>query len=261
MKKNLRFLIVSLIAVLIPTLSYAEHSANTSNGNAHQATPGVATTALPTPHIAPDCNSIRVLKLGMRGADVACVQAHLHDEGLLSDAAVTGYFGSITKAAVVQWQMKNGVPTTGIFGQKSKAAFYKRDLHTSSTETQHSPAAPMTHAHEPLNVDLWPAVPEVSIEMVPDTMSGWNLHITTKNFTFAPERVNTAVLPNEGHTHLYIDDKKITRVYGPWYHISPTLMPGKGEHVVRVTLNANDHSDLSSKGALVEAKTTVVTVQ
>jgi hypothetical protein len=59
----------------------------------------------------------------------------------------------------------------------------------------------------------------------------------------------------EGHAHLYIDGKKITRLYGEWYFI-PSLKPGT--HTIRVTLNANTHEDYAVGGKLVEDTVTVV---
>lgn len=42
----------------------------------------------------------------------------------------------------------------------------------------------------------------------------------------------------EGHAHIYIDDVKIGRVYGEWYHLATAnLNLSPGSHVVRVDLN------------------------
>jgi hypothetical protein len=90
-------------------------------------------------------------------------------------------------------------------------------------------------------------------------MGGWNLELITTNFRFAPEHVGTAVLPSEGHAHLYIDGVKIGRIYGPWYNLPPTLFKGAGDHEIRVTLNANDHSDLESNGMVIQSIVRVTT--
>ncbi len=86
-------------------------------------------------------------------------------------------------------------------------------------------------------------------------MSGWNLQILPTRFAFAPERVNQAHVPGEGHAHVYVDGKKYARVYGAWVHLEPL---GPGSHQIRVTLNANDHREFTLNGAKVEAVTTVV---
>ncbi len=64
------------------------------------------------------CSFTRDLTVGVRGDDVTCLQKSL---GM---STVTGYFGSLTKAAVAKWQAEKGVsPAVGYFGSKSRAAF------------------------------------------------------------------------------------------------------------------------------------------
>jgi len=88
-----------------------------------------------------------------------------------------------------------------------------------------------------------------------DSMKGFNLHVSTMNFTFSPESVGGENVMGEGHAHLYIDGKKITRLYSNWYYIGNLDV---GEHTITVSLNGNDHSDYVIKGRKVEASTTVV---
>jgi len=74
------------------------------------------------------------LTLGSRGDEVSALQQYLIDEGLLNVEAPTGYFGAMTKAAVVAWQKANGVtPASGYFGPISRAAL--ATLGTTSTGT------------------------------------------------------------------------------------------------------------------------------
>jgi hypothetical protein len=61
--------------------------------------------------------------------------------------------------------------------------------------------------------------------------------------------------PGEGHAHLYIDNVKRARLYGTWFHLED-LEPGK--HIIRVTLNANNHSALIAKQRLVEASIRII---
>jgi hypothetical protein len=59
------------------------------------------------------------------------------------------------------------------------------------------------------------------------------------NFKFTPERANQpSDSYQEGHAHLYINGKKVTRIYGNWYYLSE-LPAGRNE--VRVSLNGNGH--------------------
>lgn len=98
----------------------------------------------------------------------------------------------------------------------------------------------------------------VSIEVLADAKSGYNLTITTEGFTWAPERASTAHVPGEGHGHLYINGAKVARLYGPHFHIPSELLRA-GPNEITVTLNANSHEDYVYQGELVAA-TAVVTV-
>lgn len=55
------------------------------------------------------------LSVGMRNADVTALQNYLANAGFFS-ATATGYFGSVTKAAVVAFQLANNLPGTGFVG-------------------------------------------------------------------------------------------------------------------------------------------------
>jgi hypothetical protein len=93
-------------------------------------------------------------------------------------------------------------------------------------------------------------LPAVKLIVTPDSMSGWNMQLQLENFTFAPERVNADSKTTEGHAHLFLNGRKISRLYGTWYHI-PNLPQGKNQ--LRVSLNTNKHEDLTYKGQPIEA--------
>ena len=112
------------------------------------------------------------------------------------------------------------------------------------------------HKHGKMEVPQGEAVPTVDVVVLKDAKKGWNLEAKVTNFKFAPEKVNTAAEPGEGHAHLFINGKKITRLYSSWYYID-NLEPG--ENSVKVTLNANDHADWTSNGKVIE-DTEIVTV-
>ncbi len=63
------------------------------------------------------------LTVGSTGPQVVALQQMLVAQGhLVMPAGVAyGYFGSLTKAAVMRWQAANGVPATGYFGPISRA--------------------------------------------------------------------------------------------------------------------------------------------
>ena len=96
----------------------------------------------------------------------------------------------------------------------------------------------------------------VAMAATPDGSSGLNVAIDAEGWRWAPERVNEAHRPGEGHGHIYVDGVKVNRVYGPNYHLAG-LEPG--ERHIRVTLNANSHNGLTVDGQPLAAAM-VVTV-
>lgn len=114
------------------------------------------------------------------------------------------------------------------------------------TEMNHSSE---DHNHGTLIISEGQPVPNVDLTVYEDTMRGWNLEIKLDNFAFAPENVNQANQPNEGHAHLYVNGEKITRIYGNWYYL-PELPSGSNE--IKIGLNANGHESLMYQGQMIE---------
>ncbi len=90
-------------------------------------------------------------------------------------------------------------------------------------------------------------IPSVKIKLEKDRHSttAVNLKVSVNNFLFAPEHVNQEHqlvdreigLIVEGHAHIYVNDVKLTRLYGPHYFLQNV----KQGDIVRVELNSNDH--------------------
>ncbi len=93
--------------------------------------------------------------------------------------------------------------------------------------------------------------PTLAVQITKDPDQGWNLHLMTTGFTFSPANVGRAHEPGAGHAHVYVNGRKVARLYGSWMHIA-TLPEGVVE--ILVTLNANDHRLLSVGGMPVEAR-------
>lgn len=87
-----------------------------------------------------------------------------------------------------------------------------------------------------------------------DPKAGWNLQVVTTNFRFAPENSGKENVPGEGHCHLYINGRKITRLYGEWYLINE-LPPGENEIVV--AMSCNNHDEYAVDGNVVADQVTV----
>lgn len=118
-----------------------------------------------------------------------------------------------------------------------------------------SPSAKPAHPHKTVAVPAGTPVPTLALIAHPDPMGGWNLEIKASQFDFAPELVNTkSTGVNQGHAHLYINGKKISRLYGTWYHL-PALPPGT--HTIRVGLTTNDHADITHNGNPIQASQTI----
>jgi len=90
--------------------------------------------------------------------------------------------------------------------------------------------------------------PSVDLTVHKDPQGGWNAHISVDNFTFTPNNVNKKDVPGEGHAHIYVNGKKVNRVYGEWYHLNE-LKPGI--HDISVRLSSNDHKELTQNGEVI----------
>ncbi len=96
----------------------------------------------------------------------------------------------------------------------------------------------------------------ISFSAIKDTKDGYNLHVMTNNYKWTPETVNTKPIQGEGHAHVYVNDVKVARLYGDWFHVPGTFFK-TGENEIKVTLNANDHSEWGKNGKVIESVVTV----
>jgi len=130
-----------------------------------------------------------------------------------------------------------------------------------------SNSSPVEHAHAAQHhqTQAVPAnalPPEVSLQTVKDAMSGFNLSLTLKNYQLmlpVDDLAQATVVDNaslSGHAHLYINDKKIQRIYGRFVHIPKTLLKA-GENTIRVTLNNHNHANWSLDGKVVQSELTL----
>ncbi len=106
-------------------------------------------------------------------------------------------------------------------------------------------------AHPTYEVPAGVPAPSLMVHAAQDSHGGWNVHLMTENFRFTPERAGGADVPGEGHAHLYVNGRKIARIYGNWFHVN---LP-KGESRLRVTLNTNGHKDYAVGGRVVADET------
>ncbi len=129
-------------------------------------------------------------------------------------------------------------------GSDSSSSESKKSETTTST-TMKSGSSTTMKAPERLELDENLPTPTATITVTKDMKSGYNLKIETTDFTFTPQNANTdkAVNPqNEGHSHLYVNGTKITRVYGNYFYMSADI--AKTGDVVHINLNTDKHQDI-----------------
>lgn len=149
-----------------------------------------------------------------------------------------------------------GLVLGGLTGFMTAAGYgITLDGHDHGDHASHGAAHGGAHKHgELLSLPASPTAPTLNMMVMPDPMSGWNLHIMTTNFEFAPQNASRDHVDGEGHAHIYVNGKKIARHYGPWMHIA-ALEPG--ENVIAVTLNSNDHRELAVDGKALRVEQTI----
>ena len=106
-----------------------------------------------------------------------------------------------------------------------------------------------THA-EPIAIPKNGLEPSIRAELQIDPVSGFNLHLITGNFTFAPESAGLKHKDGMGHAHLYIDEHKIARLYNSWFHIDTIPKDAKQ---MRITLYSNDHRPFMADNNIISA--------
>jgi len=68
------------------------------------------------------CSFYRDLGVGARGEDVRCLQQYLSTWSYIT---ADGSFGPMTRQAVVNWQLSNGVPASGYFDALSRSQYFE----------------------------------------------------------------------------------------------------------------------------------------
>ncbi len=104
--------------------------------------PVISTPTIPTPAPvstgivlgASTYNFARELSLGSNGADVTALQDILSADGYLALATPTGYFGVLTKAAVVKFQAAHSIRATGYVGPLTRAVLNTGTIPTIAQE-------------------------------------------------------------------------------------------------------------------------------
>lgn len=112
---------------------------------------------------------------------------------------------------------------------------------------------PVDHSQHPLvEVPDGRPVPKMRVRVFPDRMDGFNVFLETRDFLFTPQDAGSESIPNQGHAHLYINGRKIARMYSPWHHL-PAASLREGINRLEVEFSTNDHSVWSVAGQPIGA--------
>ena len=71
-----------------------------------------------------------------------------------------------------------------------------------------------------------------------------HLKLAVRNFSFSLENMGKENKPGEGHVHLYLDGKKVAKIFEPTFVLKD--IP-EGKHEVTVELARNDHESYGVK--------------
>lgn len=113
----------------------------------------------------------------------------------------------------------------------------------------------MMHQENQIHIPPTHHAPTISGSVTRDPSGTWLLEIQTENFTFEPKKAGTEEITyNEGHAHIYLNGKKVNRLYGQFYHLD--ILPA-GTNEIKVTLNGNNHGVFVANGEEVAFTETV----
>ena len=93
------------------------------------------------------------------------------------------------------------------------------------------------------------AAPPATLEITKDPTGGFNVHVATTNLVWRPEMASMQHVPGEGHAHVYLDGRKIMRIYNEWFHLNTYQFSTKpGEPLLSIEFVGNDHAPYTIQG-------------
>ena len=97
--------------------------------------------------------------------------------------------------------------------------------------------------------------PKATLDIQKDPTGGFNVHVVTTNFVWRPEMASMQHVPGEGHAHVYLDGRKIMRIYNEWFHLNTYQFSTRaGEQLLSIEFVGNDHSPYTVQGLPVGAE-------
>ena len=93
------------------------------------------------------------------------------------------------------------------------------------------------------------SAPTASFEIKKDPTGGFNVQVVTENFVWRPELASMQHVPGEGHAHVFLDGRKIMRIYNPWFHLNTYQFATRsGEQLLSIEFVGNDHAAYTIQG-------------
>ena len=111
------------------------------------------------------------------------------------------------------------------------------------------------HAHDQQMSMSVTQAPILALTLKDGAAGSLILTLDTTRFRFAKEHVDGAHVAGEGHAHLYIDGKKIGRIYTPHYELKPLAA---GVHEIEIGLYTNNHMAYAADGKPVAGRFVVL---
>ncbi len=185
----------------------------------------------------------RAMIHGIEAAEALVIPAD-STSSLSNDGAhlmLMGVEGGLTDGRLLTIKMElepGGIVTTK--ARFSKQASSGHGGHQMQTENSGQAQHPASAQHGGMfMVPEGEPAPSIQLSAIPDTENvGWQIMANVTNFEFDKASVDGKHKPGTGHGHIYLNGMKLGRVFEADTHIG--LLP-KGKHLVRVTLNTNNH--------------------
>lgn len=93
------------------------------------------------------------------------------------------------------------------------------------------------------------SAPKASLKITKDPTGGFNVQVVTSNFVWRPEMASMKHVPGEGHAHVYLDGRKIMRIYNNWFHLNTYQFSTRaGEQLLSIEFVGNDHAPYTMQG-------------
>ncbi len=99
------------------------------------------------------------------------------------------------------------------------------------------------------------SAPKATLDIQKDPTGGFNVQVITSNFVWRPEMASMKHVPGEGHAHVYLDGRKIMRIYNEWFHLNTYQFSTRaGEQLLSIEFVGNDHAPYTIQGLPVGAE-------